>query len=55
MKKFQLDLLTETPVTFAGLNGYGTVSIAKNSKNETYWILKMVNVQRILKTAIKLL
>ena len=31
------DLLTETPVTFAGLNGYGTVSIAKNSKNETYF------------------
>lgn len=31
------DLLTETPVTFAGLNGYGTISIAKNSKNETYF------------------
>lgn len=31
------DLLTETPVTFAGLNGYGTVSIARNSKNETYF------------------
>lgn len=31
------DLLTETPVIFAGLNGYGTVSIAKNSKNETYF------------------
>ena len=31
------DLLTETPVTFAGLNSYGTISIAKNSKNETYF------------------
>ena len=31
------DQLTETPVTFAGLNGYGTISIAKNSKNETYF------------------
>ena len=31
------DLLTETPVTFAGLNGYGTISIAKNSKNEIYF------------------
>ena len=31
------DLLTETPVTFAGLNGYGTISIAKNSKDETYF------------------
>lgn len=31
------DLLKETPVTFAGLNGYGTISIAKNSKNETYF------------------
>ena len=31
------DLLTEAPVTFAGLNGYGTISIAKNSKNETYF------------------
>ncbi len=35
------DLLTETPVTFAWLNGYGTVSIAKNSKNETLlWFWK---------------
>ena len=31
------DLLTETPVTFAGLNGSGTITITKNSKDEAYF------------------
>ncbi len=31
------DLLKETPVTFSGFNGYGTISIAKNSKDDTYF------------------
>ena len=31
------DLLTETPVTFTGLNGSGTITITKNSKDEAYF------------------
>ena len=31
------DLLTETPVTFTGLNGSGTITITKNSKDESYF------------------
>lgn len=31
------DLLKETPVTFTGLNGSGTITITKNSKDEAYF------------------
>lgn len=31
------DLLTETPVTFTGLNGSATITITKNSKDEAYF------------------
>lgn len=31
------DLLKETPVTFSGFNGYGTISIAENDDDETYF------------------
>ena len=30
-------MLKETPVTFSGFNGYGTISIAENDDDETYF------------------
>ena len=47
------DLLTETPVTFTGLNGSGTITITKNSKDEAYFDLENGKRPRNLKNGDK--
>ena len=47
------DLLTETPVIFTGLNGSGTITITKNSKDEAYFDFENGKRQRSLKNGDK--
>lgn len=47
------DLLTETPVIFTGLNGSGTITITKNSKDEAYFDFENGERPRSLKNGDK--
>ena len=47
------DLLTETPVTFTGLSGSGTITITKNSKDEAYFDFENGERPRSLKNGDK--
>lgn len=47
------DLLTETPVIFTGLNGSGTITITKNSKDEAYFDFENGKRPRSLKNGDK--